>query len=93
MYALQHQIGLATTRGPGWPDIATASKELQNAAVKIGSRTSDSAELCMPTMQQLRDAGRKDLVYAVQKFGYDEMATAARLVPAKSRRKAVRHRP
>ena len=89
LFALQPKIRLATTRGPGWPDVATAAKELRNVAVKIGSRMSDSAELRMPTMQQLRDAGRKDLVYAAQKFGYNEIATAARLVPAKRRRKVA----
>lgn len=76
-------MGLATTRGPGWPDSATAGEELQKVAKMIGSDRSIEASIGsvahMPTMAQLRSAGRKDLVYAVQKFGYYEMAQAARL--------------
>ena len=39
----------------------------------------------MPTMQQLRDIDRRDLVYAVQKFGYQELAIAAGLVASRGR--------
>ena len=81
LFALQPKIGMATTRGPGWPDITTAAQQLQKVAKTLQGDLSAELGGQMPTMAQLRDAGRKDLVYAVQKFGYAEIADAAGLLP------------
>lgn len=82
VFALKSATGMATTRGPGWPDIATAAEQLREVvdSISVSVGTGPECKLSMPTMAQLRSAGRSDLVYAVQKFGYAEIAGAAGLV-------------
>ena len=60
-----------------------------NAVIGRSMRQGSGQDLQMPTMQQLRDVGRRDLVYAVQKFGYQEIADAAGLAGSRGRGRPI----
>ena len=80
--SLASQLGMRTQRGSGYACSAVAAKALFEFAESCNARSIVAREeWYMPTQQQLKQAGRFDLLTAITKFGQANLAQAAGLRP------------
>ena len=80
--SLAPQLGMRTQRGSGYACSAVAAQALLEFAGSCNARSSVvREEWHMPTQQQLKQAGRFDLLTAITKFGQANLAQAAGLRP------------
>ncbi len=90
--SLAPQIGMTTQRGSGYATGAAAVKELLKYVQRSYMVSSEPRQLwCMPTQQQLREAGRHDLLAAIRKYGHSKLAHAADLKQNIRGRPSVHH--
>lgn len=80
--SLATRLGMRTQRGSGYACTALAALALLHFAESCNAQ-SDVPRECwhMPTQRQLKQAGRLDLLSAINKFGQADLAQAAGLRP------------
>ena len=80
--SLAAHVGMRTQRGSGYACTAAAAQALSEFAESCNARSNVAREeWCMPTQQQLKQAGHYDLLTAITKFGQANLAQAAGLKP------------
>ena len=80
---LAAQLGMRTQRGSGYACSADAAQALLDFAKSCNPRSNVARdEWSIPTQQQLKQAGRFDLLTAITKFGQASLAQAAGLRPS-----------
>ena len=89
--ALAPQIGMKTQRGPGFQSVSNAARQLLLFVQKMNKTSQARHSWHMPTQQQLRKAGRHDLLNAILKYGQAPLAEAAQL--KQNRRGNPRRKP
>ena len=77
--ALAPQIKMKTQRGPGFQSISNAARQILLFVQQVNITTQARHSWHMPTQQQLRKAGRHDLLNAILKYGQAPLAEAAQL--------------
>ncbi len=74
------QIGMKTQRGSGFPSTVSVAKELLKFVKHLHKDSGDTRQSwLMPSVYQLRKAGRHDLAAGIYKFGLGQVALAADL--------------
>ena len=77
---LAPQIGMKTQRGSGFHSTVSVAKELLKFVKHLHKDSGDTRQSwLMPSVYQLRQAGRHDLAAGVYKFGLGQVAQAAAL--------------
>ena len=77
---LAPQVGMNTQRGSGFHSTVSVAKELLKFVKHLHKNSGDSRQSwLMPSVYQLRQAGRHDLAAGVYKFGLGQVADAAAL--------------
>ncbi len=77
---LAPHIGMKTQRGSGFHSPVSVAKELLNFVKHLHKDSGDTRQSwLMPSVYQLRQAGRHDLAAGVYKFGLGQVAQAAAL--------------
>jgi len=77
---LAPQIGMKTQRGSGFYSTVSVAKELLKFVKQLHKDSGDTRQSwLMPSVYQLRQAGRHDLAAGVYKFGLGQVAQAAAL--------------
>ena len=77
--SLAPQIGMKTQRGSGFGSTVSVTKELLKLVKHLHKPSDIRQSWLMPSVYQLRQAGRHDLAAGVYKFGLGQVAQAAAL--------------
>ncbi|DBB18340.1 TPA: hypothetical protein ACH3X3_003289 [Trebouxia sp. C0006] len=84
---LAPQIGMKTQRGSGFYSTVSVAKELLMFVKQLHKDSGDTGQSwLMPSVYQLRQAGRHDLAAGVYKFGLGQVAQAAALMYNRTRK-------
>jgi hypothetical protein len=84
---LAPQIGMKTQRGSGFHSTVSVAKELMKFVQHLHRNSGDTRQSwLMPSVHQLRQAGRHDLAAGVYKFGLGQVAQAADLKYIRTRK-------
>ena len=84
---LAPHIGMKTQRGSGFQSIVSVAKELLKFVKHLHKDSGDTRQSwLMPSVYQLRQAGRHDLAAGVYKFGVGQVAQAAALQHNRTRK-------